>query len=223
MNSNQFNVNLSGDSTLYAFHQFLQLSIPTLLLNIQFYSLGSKFLVLGEETSTANPHLGVLPFWDTGWHFLTGWWSHVTSPGGWAVRVRQSPLSPSIWLLETRCCRWSGRRTAESFMNNDGLGGVPGPAADFACPRNTILSYSVTQVLELLIAAAETSPGNLLEKQPWAPPSPTRSDTLERGARPEPGCEAGWHLRTPALAHRGECGSQLQTPSWQSVGPLSES
>lgn len=40
------------------------------------------------------------------------------------------------------------------LMENDGLGKFPGPAGDFACPRNTILSCLVTEELELLIATA---------------------------------------------------------------------
>lgn len=103
------------------------------------------------------------------------------------------------------------------LMENNGLGGLPGPAGDLACPRNIILSCLVTDVLELLIAtaswfskcvpqAAAASSGKLLSQ---APPSPTKSDTLEVGPshlRPN-NPSRGWCCR---LAFEDHCAG----PSW---------
>lgn len=66
-------------------------------------------------------------------------------------RHETAGLSTSSVVFPRARRRWHGLRRAESPMKNHGLRALPGPTGDLACPRNKLVSCSVTGVLELLI------------------------------------------------------------------------
>lgn len=222
---------------LMPFTKFFRFPFPHFCCYIYFYSLRSKFLVLGEETSDACPHLDLPPTrhrrrllsppsGETTWLVrAVGCESEEATPGPRYIIVG---VSTSL-SKEATCCGRCGHGRAESPYGEWWSWRVPRACRGLGLPKK----YNFIMLSHWRVGVVNCHGPMVLKV--WHPRSSSITWSLFVSGTTRPywirhpgicawtivpgGGGAGWHLKTTALAHSGSRSSPLQISSWQSGSP----